>query len=587
MFTAVGSIGDIIAIAQVAGKLYKALRASQGSAAEFQDVVLELSTFYGTLERVNKKHPSPTRPDLTSHIAIIGPIVHECKAEIEGFLDKIVLQYGRRLGAGAIASKRGFKEMGRMLQWSVFKGAEVGRLREKLMEANAMIQLVYSQAQGAAAEEDAKIISDKLKALSELEAVANENLNKHIVEIQERIEGQNRVLESHTTILKEVSSDVQSVMTAVTPMAEATFDMKSMLIEVQKTLYSHQGVPRSLDPWLQRALYLEDSLGYVLPIPLETISSWETLHAVLCDKFISRPGYELVKRRQYIFQDGANGRDLSVKVHFTSAVRPGQKITMCMAFFSPKGQKNVCPKCGTVTIAGSNTDVNCSNTACQMIYRRVVDGTETSPFNNQNGNWSRLFPEEKKNDISLEENEITDCVPSHLLRHGEIDDSPDVFKRVRLFTRWQDAEESRAGDLFMKLGDVSLWEVSGPASEVCNQMSYLVQDALEDEYDFWDEGYESWDEEGKRLSPDERCLYYCIFFLGTCRRKARPVLIVYSKYKSFRNKMVGSLRGLDWLDPSKSGVIATTWYNPAIRRAIIEERIRSCGWDRGFAEEAY
>jgi hypothetical protein len=48
----VGSIGDIIAIAQVAEKLYKALRASRGSAAEFQDVVLELSTFYGTLERV-------------------------------------------------------------------------------------------------------------------------------------------------------------------------------------------------------------------------------------------------------------------------------------------------------------------------------------------------------------------------------------------------------------------------------------------------------------------------------------------------------------------------------------------------------
>ena len=48
----VGSIGDIIAIAQVAGKLYKALRVNQGSAAEFQNVVLELSTFYGTLERV-------------------------------------------------------------------------------------------------------------------------------------------------------------------------------------------------------------------------------------------------------------------------------------------------------------------------------------------------------------------------------------------------------------------------------------------------------------------------------------------------------------------------------------------------------
>ncbi len=58
-------------------------------------------------------------------------------------------------------------------------------------------------------------------------------------------------------------------------MAEETFDLKNMLAEVRKTLHSHRHIPRSLDPWLQKALYLEDSLGYVLPIPLETISSWE------------------------------------------------------------------------------------------------------------------------------------------------------------------------------------------------------------------------------------------------------------------------------------------------------------------------
>ena len=156
--------------------------------------------------------------------------MHECKAEIERFLDKIVVKYGRRLGTGA-SSKRGFKEMGRMLQWSVFEGGEVERLREKLGRATAMIQLFYSQAQGlvlllfygtslaencrAAAEQDAKIISDKLEALSELEAVAKENLNKHIGEIQYSMARQNGVLENHTTMLKEISSDMQSVITAV------------------------------------------------------------------------------------------------------------------------------------------------------------------------------------------------------------------------------------------------------------------------------------------------------------------------------------------------------------------------------------
>ena len=55
----------------------------------------------------------------------------------------------------------------------------------------------------AAAEQDAKIISDKLEALSELEAMAKENLNIHIGEIQDSMARQNVVLESHTTILKE------------------------------------------------------------------------------------------------------------------------------------------------------------------------------------------------------------------------------------------------------------------------------------------------------------------------------------------------------------------------------------------------
>ncbi len=67
----------------------------------------------------------------------------------------------------------------------------------------------------AAAEQDAKIILDKLEALSELEVVAEENLNIHITEIQGSIARQNVVLESHTTILKEISSDMRSVRTAV------------------------------------------------------------------------------------------------------------------------------------------------------------------------------------------------------------------------------------------------------------------------------------------------------------------------------------------------------------------------------------
>jgi hypothetical protein len=132
----------------------------------------------------------------------------------------------------------------------------------------------------------------------------------------------------------------------------------------------------------------------------------------------------------------------------------------------------------------------------------------------------------------------------------------------------------------MKFGEVSLWRVAGPATEVCAQMRSLLDEV------WGNNEYESC-EEMERLPVDADYFFSSFFFLGTCRQKARPVFIVYSKDKSFRDDIVGSMRGLDWLDSNKSGVVATTWYNPVIRQAIIEANVRYNGWDRGFAEEVY
>jgi hypothetical protein len=234
---------------------------------------------------------------------------------------------------------------------------------------------------------------------------------------------------------------------------------------------------------------------------------------------------------------------------------------------------------------------NSSNTACQMIYRHVIDVTETSPFNGQDGNWSRLFTsgyfsEGQKNDIFLEENEIATSVPSYLLYYGEIDDSLDAFKRVRLFTRWQDAEESRSGKLFTKVGKVSLWSVAGPAAEVCTQMRQnLFSEAFGTRREISTYDYKPCDEKEREKLRNAHFFAVSFFFLGTCRRKARPIVTVYSKDKYVRHDVVRGMRGLDWFHPNKSGVVATTWCNPVKRQQIIEDIVRYGGWDRGFAEE--
>jgi hypothetical protein len=46
-----GSVGDIIAVIQIAAQLSKALKTSGGSAEEFRDVIQELETFRKVLEQ--------------------------------------------------------------------------------------------------------------------------------------------------------------------------------------------------------------------------------------------------------------------------------------------------------------------------------------------------------------------------------------------------------------------------------------------------------------------------------------------------------------------------------------------------------
>lgn len=52
-----GSVGDIIAVAQITAQLLKALSTSRGSSKEFREVVQELETFHGALEQACSSLP--------------------------------------------------------------------------------------------------------------------------------------------------------------------------------------------------------------------------------------------------------------------------------------------------------------------------------------------------------------------------------------------------------------------------------------------------------------------------------------------------------------------------------------------------
>ena len=119
---------------------------------------------------------------------------------------------------------------------------------------------------------------------------------------------------------------------------------------------------------------LEDALGYHLRIPLEVVKSWnvryscrvsvwlsiltrQTVDSIIHDQFQNRPGWNLVKDRRYIIQDCQTGKIMRQDILFTHAVRPGQKLLMAMVFYQQLEPDNICPRCKTITVAGSSVDV--------------------------------------------------------------------------------------------------------------------------------------------------------------------------------------------------------------------------------------
>jgi hypothetical protein len=146
-----------------------------------------------------------------------------------------------------------------------------------------------------------------------------------------------------------------------------------------QTLYHlhtiRQSIPRFSDPYKEKSVILEDSLGYTMRIPLETIRSWtvrirmkprihfsnasKVVKQVLMDSFSNRQGSDLVRRGRYVLQDSVTSSDLNQAIPFHLVTRPGQKIVMTMVFHSGYQDKaNTCPRCATVTMSSGGQDIN-------------------------------------------------------------------------------------------------------------------------------------------------------------------------------------------------------------------------------------
>ncbi|KAH8204165.1 hypothetical protein TruAng_001717 [Truncatella angustata] len=250
------------------------------------------------------------------------------------------------------------------------------------------------------------------------------------------------------------------------------------------------------------------------------------------DQFRHRPGTNLVSGNKYVLQDASTGRDLQPDVEFHKMVRAGQTLSMTMIFpgnWSQSGnlegnlendRDNVCPKClHPQAVNNTDMDITCGNAQCGFIYRRIQDFSNTS--DDQLDVWL------KQNDTHAIQDEeplplVTDSLSEdaqNIVAERYDLNGPEVFKRVRFITRWEDLEESRKG-FSCTVGGIGFWRASheGWCGMAYLQVLVLVMVQIR---------------EMKLIASRENTLHtkmkMCLYFAGCDKRNSIPVLVVFAE----------------------------------------------------------
>jgi hypothetical protein len=139
-----GSLGDILAIAQLEFNLAKTLSASRGSSAEYQELISELHSLSSALEGLHRQlsdqPPNRLHLDYSTENAIKFSL-EKCRTLMNDFHER-VKGYEKALQKGGSGSK--MRDSWRKIGWGIFKREDVVDLKNKLMEQKTTINLMLS-----------------------------------------------------------------------------------------------------------------------------------------------------------------------------------------------------------------------------------------------------------------------------------------------------------------------------------------------------------------------------------------------------------------------------------------------------------
>jgi len=234
-----------------------------------------------------------------------------------------------------------------------------------------------------------------------------------------------------------------------------------------------------------------------------------------------------------------------------------------MVFHSGHQDKaNTCPRCATVTMSSGGQDINCSNPTCDVTFRRVVEESEDLAFvaNDKSETALRVketAPDDLRDGDKMDGSNVENDTLNIFLGEKGAEDGPDLFKRVRLFTRWQDSAESR-GTKIETLGGVTFWDFAKTKYDIVFQL----EDALSDYMILNHEGYIF---EGFDTNFQE--FFYWMGFLGKTLQQSYPVVLLYAKKKLIRRRAMNCYQSNMWVN--KNGILVATCSGPRWKRHFL------------------
>jgi hypothetical protein len=174
------------------------------------------------------------------------------------------------------------------------------------------------------------------------------------------------------------------------------------------------------------------------------------------------------------------------------------------------------------------------------------------------------------NDMQDEEEDIEGMVLEKLLKYKPVIDSPDIFKRVRFLSRWEDCPESRESR-FCSIGDVHFWTMgtNGWAGLAQKQMRNAVRYHFSGSSGLRDIGPWSYN----KLHPAHR-IWVMVGFVGRTREESRPIVLLYSGLEELRRCALKTVKELAWLAPDSHILSASTSSSKFGTKVDWEERAR-------------